>query len=255
MKSFLGLKTIMNQTFFNISIIVPVKNEDKNIAFFYSAIKSCALDFELIFIVDSKTDLSIIPIENIQNENKLSVRLIYNLNSAGPSDSIKKGIEVAQAEYVCVVMADLSDRVEDIEKMYIIARNTNCDLVNASRFAKGGRHEGKDIVKKYLAHMVSYFSSCVLNIPATDFTNNFKLYKKETLKKIHIQSDKYFDIGLEVLLKIQTIGGHIEEIPTIWSERSHGNSKFKIFKSTPSYLKWYCWYLMVTLNLSKKKTN
>ena len=44
----------------------------------------------------------------------------------------------------------------------------------------------------------------------------------------------------------------IDEIPAQWEERSVGESKFKIFKWLPEYIKWYT-YGLKTFCLKKKK--
>jgi hypothetical protein len=35
----------------------------------------------------------------------------------------------------------------------------------------------------------------------------------------------------------------VEELPAIWTDRSAGTSRFRLFKWLPSYLHWYFWAL------------
>jgi hypothetical protein len=77
-----------------------------------------------------------------------------------------------------------------------------------------------------------------------DSTNNFKIYDKNFLKMITIESRYGFELGLELVTKAKNLKLKIAEIPTIWIERSEGKSNFPLLKSLPRYLYWYLKALM-----------
>ena len=54
------------------------------------------------------------------------------------------------------------------------------------------------------------------------------------------------------MVKCHRLKYNIAEIPAQWEERSVGESKFKIFKWLPQYLKWYI-YGFETIGLSNLK--
>ena len=61
-----------------------------------------------------------------------------------------------------------------------------------------------------------------------------------------------FAYSLELLLKSHRLKYKISEIPAQWEERSVGESRFKILKWLPQYLKWYI-YGFETTWLKKSK--
>ena len=66
----------------------------------------------------------------------------------------------------------------------------------------------------------------------------FKAYSKEFLEHVCIESDNGFTLGLEMIVKAKLNSYKIGEIPTIWIDRSFGESKFKFKKFLPSYIYW-----------------
>ena len=63
------------------------------------------------------------------------------------------------------------------------------------------------------------------------------------LKRINIESKIGFAYSLELLVKCNRLKMRIDEIPAKWEERSEGESRFKLFKWLPQYLKWYLYGL------------
>jgi hypothetical protein len=72
-----------------------------------------------------------------------------------------------------------------------------------------------------------------------DATNSFKAYSSEFIRQVGIESDKGFEIGIELVAKARRHRRPVAEIPTIWLNRSFGVSKFKLTTWLPRYLKWY----------------
>jgi hypothetical protein len=72
-----------------------------------------------------------------------------------------------------------------------------------------------------------------------DPTNSFKAYKKSFLDSERIQSTAGFVLGLELTVKAHLAGKRVEEVPVVWTDRSAGTSRFRLWKWLPHYLKWY----------------
>jgi dolichol-phosphate mannosyltransferase len=56
---------------------------------------------------------------------------------------------------------------------------------------------------------------------------------------VGIESDKGFEIGIELVAKARRARLPVAEIPTIWLDRSFGASNFKLMAWLPRYLHWY----------------
>ena len=125
------------------------------------------------------------------------------------------------------------------------------DIVVASRFTKGGSMKNCPIIKSILVRTASYTLYFLSSIPVKDASNGFRLFSRKLLNKIKIESVVGFAYSLELLVKGHRLNFQISEIPAQWEERSEGESRFKIFKWLPQYLKWYM-YGLATFWLRKK---
>ena len=65
-----------------------------------------------------------------------------------------------------------------------------------------------------------------------------KTYSKDFINSVKIESTNGFTLGLEMIVKAKLNKRPIGEIPTIWIDRAHGESKFNLKKFLPSYCYW-----------------
>ena len=76
---------------------------------------------------------------------------------------------------------------------------------------------------------MSFFLFYFTSFPIKDSTNSFRLFPRDLLDKIEIESDKGFTLSLELTAKAHRLGYKMTEIPATWMERDKGNSRFKLF--------------------------
>jgi dolichol-phosphate mannosyltransferase len=115
----------------------------------------------------------------------------------------------------------------------------NLDLVAASRNIDQGRRIGGPKFKSTLSALAGLSLQYLRRIGTTDATNSYKLYKRSLLETVEIESTGGFELGIEITVKAFLQGARIGEIPTQWTDREAGVSKFKLLEWLPSYLKWY----------------
>ena len=72
-----------------------------------------------------------------------------------------------------------------------------------------------------------------------DSTSNFKLYRRSFLDSVTIESEAGFELALELTVKATLAGQSVAEVPTVWRDRTAGESNFKLRKWLPHYLRWY----------------
>ena len=124
------------------------------------------------------------------------------------------------------------------------------DVVCPSRFVKGGKMIGNPFLKGLLTRMVSFFLFNFTSFPVKDSTNSFRLFSKELIARIKIESDKGFTMSLELTAKAHRLNCKIVEIPTVWMERDKGKSRFKLLSFIFPYTKWL-FYIIKTSFLKK----
>jgi hypothetical protein len=121
----------------------------------------------------------------------------------------------------------------------------------ASRYAKTGQQVGGPLIKGLMSKVAGLSLYYGARVGTRDATNSFKAYSTKFVREVGIESDKGFEIGIELVAKARRFRQPVAEIPTIWLDRSFGVSNFKIATWLPLYLKWYCYAFGTKKVLSK----
>ncbi len=236
-----------------LSIIVPVRNESDNIPelfnYFRDNLKD--LEYEVLIINDFSED------ETLKKTKDLIVQYkefkVFDNFTKGLGGAINLGIRKATGNNVAIMMADQSDDINDLIKYNDILNSTNCDAVLGSRFLKGSSVTNYPTQKLILNRIFNYFVSLIFWNKYNDYTNAFKIYKKNVLLEIMPLISESFNIFLEIPLKIISRKYNYKTIPINWSGRNKGSSKFKIKELKAKYLFTliYCFIEKNLLNVKK----
>ena len=226
-----------------LSIVIPIKNEEfliKKIADqLQSKLKS--LPYEIIFINDFSTDNTAkVAEELIKTKSQIN---IYDNKRKGLGGAIAQGINKASGEAICIMMSDLSDSIDDLKKYYSIIEDESVDAVFGSRFIKGSKIIDYPKKKLILNRIFNLITKLLFISDYNDFTNAFKIYKKNALLKTFPLVSESFNIFLELPLKIISRKMKYKIIPISWINRKEGVSKFDIKELRAKYLftLTYCW--------------
>lgn len=76
--------------------------------------------------------------------------------------------------------------------------------------------------------------------------NGFRLFSRRVIDTIPVESTPGFTYSLEWLAKAHRLGWPIAEVPARWFERQQGQSRFKILRWIPAYLRWYLYAFATT---------
>jgi len=224
------------------SIIIPAHNEEENIAKVIKALEeNVFLGHEIVVVDDHSTDQTRDIVEGLTMQYKNKIRIVVNTKKPGFTNALMTGFAHAQTDYLLPVMADLCDDPDTINKMFEKIQE-GYDIVCGSRYIKGGRKLGGPRLKSFFSRFAGVSLHSLIGIPTHDISNSFKMYKKEILDKIKICSQG-FEISVEIPLKAYFLGYKITEIPTTWTDRKVGRSKFKVFRQGPLYGRLYLWAL------------
>ena len=103
----------------------------------------------------------------------------------------------------------------------------------------GGSQIGGPFPKSLISRLAGLSLYWLARVGTRDATNSFKAYSVEFVRQVDIASDTGFEIGIELVAKAKRLRRPVAEIPTIWLERAHGVSNFKVARWIPRYLFWY----------------
>jgi dolichol-phosphate mannosyltransferase len=221
-----------------LHIVIPVFNEAGNFPKTYKSIKKfikvpCTI--HVVYDFDEDTTVPVVK-ELAKKDNNL--KLVKNNLGRGPLNALRAGFAAVKAGPLLVVMADLSDDLQDVAPMLKLYEAGN-QIVCGSRYVRGGHQEGGPFVKRTLSRLAGVSLYYVRGIPTHDITNNFKLYDSSLLHETTIESQKGFCVAMEITVKAFLSGKKIAEVPTTWRDRVEGEANFKLFTWLPEYIRWY----------------
>ncbi len=221
----------------DVHIVVPVYNEAENFEAFYESLKkNVRAVYRLVVVYDHEEDTTL-PVARRLAVADPSLVLLRNPHR-GVLGALVTEMRYPEGGAIVVSMADLSDDHRQIDDMIALYRS-GYGLVAASRYSKGGRQLGGPPVKRALSRLAGFTLRWLGGIPTYDPTNNFKLYGKELIDAVEIESTGGFEVALELTVKAHRLGFSIGEVGTTWTDRVAGKSNFKLMKWLPSYLRWY----------------
>jgi glycosyltransferase involved in cell wall biosynthesis len=221
-----------------LNIIIPVYNEGDNIGNLYREIKSkVSTPHRILIIYDFDEDNTLPSVRSLQKGDDRLV-LIKNNFGRGVLNAIKSGFKSATNGPCLVVMGDLSDDLSIVDTMVEKYRQ-GFRVVCGSRYMRGGKQIGGPLLKRTLSRCAGLSLYYLFRIPTHDITNNFKLYDKALLDELVIESQGGFEVAMEITVKAYKKGYPICEVPTTWHDRTAGESRFRLWKWLPYYLKWY----------------
>ena len=221
-----------------ISVVVPVFNEGDAInAFLDRVFESVTMSCEILAVYDDEEATTRAHLEAYALREP---RVVPTLNTygKGPGHAIRFGVDHAEAKIVVVTMSDGSDDPRQIEALaHLVDRGVV--IAVASRYAKGGQQVGGPFLKRVLSRSAGLSLCWLARVGTHDATNSFKAYDRAFLQKVGVESDTGFEMGLELVAKARRYRLPVAELPTIWVDRSVGQSNFQIWSWLPRYLRWY----------------
>ena len=222
-----------------VDFVMPVYNEGANVG---HALAEIALRVPLrkrVLVVYDFDEDNTLPVVRALQPSYPGLELVKNTLGKGVLNAIRAGIAATRAEVVIITMADLSDDVSVAPEMVRLIRDEGFDVVCASRYMRGGRQVGGPRLKKFLSRMAGISLHWLTGLPTHDATNAFRAYRRSVLQETAIESRGGFEYSLEITAKAFAAGRRITEVPSTWSDRSEGQSRFKLRAWLPHYLRWY----------------
>ena len=220
-----------------LSVVCPVYNEGANIGKLLERLAAeITIPMELIVVYDKDDDNTLPALDKLTPP--FPVRRVKNHYGRGALNAIKSGFAEAKCEATLVVMADLSDELGVVPRMYELIHQ-GCDVVCGSRYMAGGKQIGGPMLKGLMSRTAGLTLNWFAGVPTKDVTNSFKMYRTKFLQSLSFESTGGFEIGMEVVVKAYVSGGKIAEVPSTWTDRVAGESRFQLWKWLPKYLRWY----------------
>jgi dolichol-phosphate mannosyltransferase len=229
-----------------LDIVIPVHNEGRNIAATLSALASgVGTPARVLICYDQPNDDTLPAIrDNTQAYPGLRVELIQN-RGRGAHGAVMTGFAASTAPFILMYPADDDINAGMLDRMVELAKG-GCDIVCASRFIPGGAMVGCPPLKAALVRMGNFTLHHFARLPTRDASNGFRMFSRRVIERIAVESDQGFCYSIELLVKAHRLNWPIGEVPVRWFERRHGQSRFRVLRWLPAYLRWYAYAFATT---------
>ena len=208
----------------DISVVVPLYNEEESIAELHAWIKRVMdehqYSYEVIFCNDGSTDHSWDVIEKLAAQYP-EVHGIKFRRNYGKSPALYCGFDKAEGDVVITMDADLQDSPDEIPELYQMITIEGYDLVSGYKM---NRRKGDPLSKTIPTKLFNATARKVSGIKNLhDFNCGLKAYRKDVIKSIEV----YGEMHRYIPYLAKNAGfSKIGEKRVHHQARQHGVSKF-----------------------------
>lgn len=199
---------------------MPVKDELDTLEKLFEncrhAIEELGIEFEMIFVDDGSTDESWRRICEIQAKYETTVKAVRLRRNSGKAVALFAGFELASAEVVFTLDADLQDDPKEIGKfLEKLAEGYDC--------VSGWKINRQDSKSKTLPSLLfNRITAFITGIELHDFNCGFKAYRSEVVKSVEI----YGELQRYIPVLASDYGYRIGEVAVKHHPFKHGQSKY-----------------------------
>ena len=197
--------------FDELSVIIPLYNEEKTIKQILQKILSVDLDFdislEILVVNDCSTDSSEqVVLDFISDHPERSITLISQSVNKGKGAALHKGIQNSRGQYVIIQDADLEYDPKDYNALLAPVVEGLADVVYGSRFVGSKPHRMLFFWHSVGNKMLTQFCNVFANLNLSDMETCYKLMNREFLLSLDLK-EKRFGFEPEVTIKLARIPG------------------------------------------------
>ena len=209
----------------DISVVVPIMNEEESINELYPRLKDVlgklGKTYEVIFVDDGSTDQSFKILKSLAGREE-KVRVIRFRTNFGQTAALSAGFKYANGDIIVTIDADLQNDPEDIPKL-LEKMNEGYDVVS------GWRKKRQDPL--FTRRVPSFFAnkliSRITGVCLHDYGCTLKAYRKEVIKNI----DLYGEMHRFIPALAKWVGASIGEVVVKHSPRKYGRSKYGLSRT------------------------
>lgn len=205
----------------DLSLVVPVYNEEQNIPLLFDAIRK-ALDnlersWEVIFVDDGSQDGSLSALETLAKQDSDHVRVVVFRRNFGQTAAIAAGIDHSEGDIIVLLDADMQNDPADIP-MLLEKLDEGYDLVS------GWRKDRKDnrFTRTIPSNIANSLISWVTGVHLHDYGCTLKAYRRESLEGFRL----YGEMHRFIPVFAHSVGAKITELPVRHHPRRFGVAKY-----------------------------
>ncbi len=207
----------------NISIIIPVHNEEKAISKVVNDLRKEFPDIEIIIINDGSTD------STYDKINKLDAKIINHDKCYGYGTALRSGIEASNCGHVLFCDGDGQHRVEDV--IMLMKDYEQFDMIVGAR----GKDSHSQLNRVPGKAVLAWFAKILLGEKIPDLNSGLRILRKSIIDKYLHLMPTGFSFSTTCTFAFMKDSRSIKWVP-IQTVKRHGVSTVRQLKDGPSTL-------------------
>jgi glycosyltransferase involved in cell wall biosynthesis len=205
----------------DLSLIVPVYNEEENLPLLMEAIcislQPLDKEWEVIFVDDGSSDRSLDVLTRLVQEHPERVRVLVFRRNFGQTAAIAAGIDHSRGSIIVLLDADLQNDPADIPTL-LAKLDEGYDLVS------GWRKDRKDnrLTRTIPSNIANGLISKVTGVHLHDYGCTLKAYRRDSLEGFRL----YGEMHRFIPVFAHSVGARITELPVRHHPRKFGKAKY-----------------------------
>lgn len=200
----------------SLSIVVPVYNEEGNVAELHREIKEVCetnnFTYEIIFVDDGSSDKTAEICRTLR-----PLKLIRMRKNFGQTSAMDAGIKAAQNDYIVTMDGDGQNDPKDIPKMIEYLEENDLDVVS------GWRKNRKDtFMKRFVSRGANFLRFMMIHDGIHDSGCSLKVYKRECFDGVTLYGEQHRFIPAILIIK----GFKVGEVVVNHRPRTSGYTKY-----------------------------
>lgn len=222
----------MHVNLYDISIVIPIWNEEKWINRCYTEIKKFLTDnliqANIVFATDGCTDNTPEIIANIKKNDETVIHF-DDKNRLGRGLALKRVFQNLDAQYIIYMDSDLATELKHLPELINYLKNGS-DIVTGSRLMKDSLCIRKT-KRSFFSKSYNFLIRLLFQTKIHDHQCGFKGFKRTSVINFldSVESTGWF-WDTEILIRGKKAGLKITEFPVKWNDRSEDESKVNIIK-------------------------
>ena len=210
----------------DLSIVIPVYNEEGNVAELHQRIKEVCdplgRTYEIIFVDDGSYD------ETFENLKALEpVKIIRFRKNWGQTAALDAGIKTSVGDVIITMDGDLQNNPVDIPRLLEKMKSENLDVVS------GWRKDRKDsFMKRFISGGAKWLRDRMIRDGVHDSGCTLKAYKRECFETL----DLYGEMHRFIVALLKMKGFKIGEIEVKHHPRKNGKTKYGTTRTIKGFL-------------------
>jgi glycosyltransferase involved in cell wall biosynthesis len=205
----------------NISLIVPVYNEEKNLPLLIDSIQrtfdSLSYTWEVVLVDDGSEDGSLQILTQLAEKSPEHLRVVSFRRNFGQTAAIAAGLDYACGEIIVLLDADLQNDPADIP-ILLEKLNKGYDLVSGWR----KRRQDPYLTRTLPSNLANMLISRVTGVPLHDYGCTLKAYRREVLEGFRL----YGEMHRFIPVFANSVGAKITEVQVNHQPRKFGKTKY-----------------------------